>query len=628
MYNPEQPRTRVFYPAIISGVIMYCTYFPLNLGFLAWFGLVPLLSLVDANARPRRIYFATFIGGLYFYLPAIQWIRVAHPAMYASWIGLSLACSLFLVLTMYLIRRLQRNGVPLWLSAPLAFVAVEYMRTHFPVGYEWMDYLGIRTAIGFGWYLVGHSQHDWLSLIQIADVTGVYGLTFLIVMVNTVLYSHVWQNQRVRQWLKQYSFMQQPPKTVDLMASLFLGCVLVSCSLLLPSAALPDIVRLVLTALILLIVLLAFLYSMCDLGQAVLHEQRRSINVRFATVGLLLATILYGIVRLQHADFEPGPNVALIQGNLGQEFREARGETMAQHYAKLAVEASTPKEGFRPDLVIWPETSYVDPWFDLKSGVELRQTSLQFQRAHNLFRDGASENVARWRVPQLLGLNSIEWESDEKQWKYNSAILMDARGNYKGRYDKIHLVPFGEYVPFRETFPFMKWFTPYEGDYSCKPGEMYTRFDVKGQERTYLFGVIICYEDSDPALGRAFVEPGTDKVDFLVNISNDGWFKGEAEHEQHLAIARFRAVESRRSLVRAVNMGVSAIIDPDGRVLALPGETWAKSKQVEGVVRGNVPIDQRASLYAQFGDWFPMLCWLVMLGVLIRARFTRPKQTV
>src|SRR5204863_6152064 len=163
---------------------------------------------------------------------------------------------------------------------------------------------------------------------------------------------------------------------------------------------------------------------------------------------------------------------------------------------------------------------------------------------------------------------------------------------------KMHLVPFGEYVPLGETFPFLQAFTPYKGDYSCKPGEHYTRFPLQFGEKKYTFGCIICYEDSDPYIARQYVR--SDPVSFLVNISNDGWFRGTEEHEQHLAICRFRAVECRRSIVRAVNMGISAIIDPDGGVL-LPGDSWAKSKRMEGTVTDKVKIDTRTSFYAQTG---------------------------
>jgi apolipoprotein N-acyltransferase len=181
----------------------------------------------------------------------------------------------------------------------------------------------------------------------------------------------------------------------------------------------------------------------------------------------------------------------------------------------------------------------------------------------------------------------------------------------------MHLVIFGEYVPFKETLPWMQTFTPYENDYSCRPGEHWTRFPLTTADgRDYRFACLICYEDSDPYLARQYVRH--EPVDFLINISNDGWFDGTEEHEQHLAICRFRAVETRRSIVRAVNMGISAVIDPDGRVVALPAESWSASKKVEAVVAANVPLDDRESWYARLGDWIPATCW----GLLLLGHFT------
>lgn len=143
-----------------------------------------------------------------------------------------------------------------------------------------------------------------------------------------------------------------------------------------------------------------------------------------------------------------------------------------------------------------------------------------------------------------------------------------------------------------------------------------TRFLV-GEHR---FGVLICYEDTDSVLARRYVLSGTEQtVDFLVNISNDGWFKGTSEHEEHLAICRFRAIECRRAVARAVNMGISAVIDGNGRVMALPAATWGGSKKIAAVVHANVPLDRRDSLYAQWGDWLPAGCWLLAVGGILGA---------
>ena len=118
------------------------------------------------------------------------------------------------------------------------------------------------------------------------------------------------------------------------------------------------------------------------------------------------------------------------------------------------------------------------------------------------------------------------------------------------------------------------------------------RLPLKIGDRTFHFGVLICYEDSDAVLARRLVEPGPQPTaDFIVNISNDGWFMGTSEHAEHLAVSRFRAIETRRALLRSVNGGISAVVDGNGRIVALPGPTWAASQSVTGVVSAAVPLD-------------------------------------
>jgi len=561
MYDPALPRTRVFLPAILSGLLLYLSFFPVNAGFLAWFALVPLLSLVRANARPRRIYFAAFVGGLVCYVPAIQWMRVAHPAMYASWLFLAFCCALFLAMSVWLARRLDRLGLSFWLAVPTGFVAVEYFRSHFPTGYTWLETVGLRHPIGFGWYMLGHTQHDWLSLIQVSDLAGAYAVSFLVALMNAAIWLAIERIARVRAvW---HDARPVPPASVR-----------------------PAIV------------------AAMALGTA----------------------IVYGNVRLSHEPFSDGPQVALIQGNLDQDIKNDHGAEMVDHFGRLSMQAVRPPAGQpKPDLVVWPETAYAGTWYEFAEGANPSSAPFEDRREVNLARTNLRDDMLyAWRTPTLFGLNTLEWDASGRQWKYNSALLIDRDGTPRGRYDKIHLVPFGEYVPMGETLPFMSMFTPYEGNYSCKPGEMWTRFPLTVGDRTYHFACLICYEDSDASLARHYVRPSAQGVDFFVNISNDGWFRGTAEHEQHLAICRFRAVETRRSVVRAVNMGVSAIIDPDGRVVALPGPTWAESKKVDGIVRGAVPLGTGTTLYARLGDWLPVGCWLViLLGGLVRGLIVR-----
>jgi apolipoprotein N-acyltransferase len=243
-----------------------------------------------------------------------------------------------------------------------------------------------------------------------------------------------------------------------------------------------------------------------------------------------------------------------------------------------------------------------------------------------------------WKTNVLLGLNGVVLGPGDQQTRYNSAVLLQADGQEGGRYDKMHRVPFGEYVPFVDWLPWTRRFAPYDHDYSVAAGDSFTRFPLGDHQ----FGVVICYEDTDPVLARQYVGgDAAPPVDFLVNTSNDGWFNGTEEHEQHLAICRFRAIECRRAIVRSVNMGVSAVIDGNGRVLrpdrapdvgpafpferwvvstneSLPVAEWDQYKKVAGVLTASVPLDTRPSLYARWGDWLPWLCWLIIGLGLVR----------
>ena len=204
--------------------------------------------------------------------------------------------------------------------------------------------------------------------------------------------------------------------------------------------------------------------------------------------------------------------------------------------------------------------------------------------------------------------------------KLQFGSLLRRDGEALGRYDKIHCVPWGEYVPLRSYFPWMQVFSPYKHDYSMNCGELRTRFVLPMDSgKTFRFGVVICYEDSDPLMARSYaVADGAEPpVDFLVNITNDGWFDGTEEHEQHLAISRFRAIEARRSLIRSVNMGISAVIDGNGRVIALPGPSWHESKKMATAFAATVPIDSRTSVYANVGDAFPRICVGIFFCLLL-----------
>ncbi len=582
--RPARPGLLPLVLALTTAGLLWLCYFPVACGWLAWVALVPLLALVRSPARPRTVYFCAFAGGLAFFWPALQWLRVADDRMYFTWAFLATYSALYFPLAVWLLRLFdRRTALPLVLTVPVVWTALEFFRSNFIGGFATVllgstqhDWPG-----GFGWYCLSHSQHAFLPLIQVSDLTGAYGVSFLVAAVNGLLFEVLY----ARRWL--FVSTEEPARYRPLA--------------LLAQAA--------------------------------------------AVLALLLLTFAYGAWRLRQGGFDEGPRVALVQGNIDQRIRNDTGDTDPATRDKAAsaivrdyMELSALAAAYRPDLIVWPETSWPYDWVETAPGVPDAECAAL-----------AREYARRWRADLLAGMNVTVGGPPQRPLRYNSAVLIDREGRLAGRYDKIHRVPFGEYVPLREALPFMNRFAPYDFDYSVRPGVEHTRFPVAGHDkRNFSYGVVICYEDTDPVSARPYGGgDGKAPADFVLNVSNDGWFNGTSEHDQHLAICRFRAVECRRSVARAVNMGISAVIDGNGRVLrpqplahppAAPGQEgpapdaavwlvpprpeqqtelpvaeWGQYKKVPGVLLAAIPIDRRVSLYARWGDWLPGACWAVIL---------------
>jgi apolipoprotein N-acyltransferase len=193
--------------------------------------------------------------------------------------------------------------------------------------------------------------------------------------------------------------------------------------------------------------------------------------------------------------------------------------------------------------------------------------------------------------------------------KYNAAILFQPGRREVQAYYKLHLVPFGEYVPLVKTFPPIRILTPYRDDHipSLDSGKRPRWLDWDGLR----LAVAICFEDTLPHVVRSVIGqvPDGRTPDVLVNQTNDGWFYGSSEHEAHLAISVFRSIEHRVPLLRAANTGISAVVDGNGRVLAQIQPTK------EGVLTHSVPLDDRTALYTRVGDWLPILASVLSLVV-------------
>jgi len=242
-------------------------------------------------------------------------------------------------------------------------------------------------------------------------------------------------------------------------------------------------------------------------------------------------------------------------------------------------------------LVVWPE---------VPAPFSLAQADFA-RRAQQIARESGSDF--------LLGVVGWEPGPDGRLGAYNSAAMIDPQGREKFHYDKIHLVPFSEYVPWRDFFWFAKNLTGLAGDF--RSGARYAVGDLPGGR----FSVFICYEAVFPNDVRRFVVAG---ANLLINLSNDGWFGRSAAPAQHLEMARVRAVEHRRWLLRDTNNGFTASVDPYGRVVArMPPD-------IRGVVDAPYAFRSDTTVYTRWGDWLPELCVgvsvIFLLVALLRGR--------
>lgn len=438
---------------------------------------------------PRQAFGWGWLTGTVFFVILLRWLdhtfrnysAIPWPLTWLPIAALAAYCGLYIAgvtVAMAWLRRRLGPEVALAAAAPL-WVAGEWVR-------GWL--MG-----GFPWGLLGYSQYTVLPVIQIAEVTGVYGVSFVIVAVNAAL-----------------------------------------------------------------------------AGTLALTWRRAGVGV--IAGGALVALVLgFGWQRLGEAMPLPEASVALMQPSIEQPLKwdPAFQVTTLNIYLGLTRRAA----GSRPGLIVWPETA--SPTI-LRRDPELQRTLAQIAD------EGGS--------PILVG--SIDVTDTPPPRFRNSAFLVDRRG-IAGRYDKIQLVPFGEYVPLSSVIGFVRGWAEFIAD--LEPGRSPTVF----QGPPAPFGVVICYEGIFPELVRRFILGG---AQFMVNMTNDAWFGRTSGPFQHLAMYPFRAVEHRVAIVRAANTGVSAFISPTGQVTRQLG-LFSRA-----VLRDSIPLRRGKTLYTRLGDWFAYAC--------------------
>lgn len=288
-------------------------------------------------------------------------------------------------------------------------------------------------------------------------------------------------------------------------------------------------------------------------------------------------------------------NIGMVQGNIDQgvkwddNFKQGTVERYTTMSSSLALE-QTPR---RLDLVVWPETAM--PFY--------------FQEAGTL--SASVRRMARdLNLPVLLGAPGFEKLEGRDYLLFNRAFLLNTSGETTGFYEKEHLVPFGEYVPLQNLLPFLNKLVPGSGDFA--PGK---RIEPLMLNRLAL-GVLICYEAIFPELAQKRVEQG---ANVLVNISNDAWYGRSSAAAQHLSLALLRCIEQGRSMVRATNTGLSAIIGPQGRILAEIGLFTPRAAAAEvGLYTYKTPFHRIQKYVA------PVLCITALLLLVIGLILKRP----
>ena len=529
---------------LLGSLLCYLAHPPVGWSALAWIGPAPWVLLALGTRLPgRRPYRALWLAGAAFWLATIQWIRLPYWAnifglfLMAAYLGAYLP--MFVGLTRVAVHRLR---VPVWLAAPIVWTGLEWLRA--------------RLLTGFLMASLAHTQVENLLVIQIADVFGEYGVTFLIMLVAA------------------------------------------------------------------------------SVAQAVnaLSEPRRPRLRRAALVSLmpaaiaLVAALAYGHHRLTaELSSKPadGPTIALIQSDMQADWKGTPGRDVAVMKQMLELSREAVRTSKRPvGLVVWPETMYRDPltMLDSKNGPPPEMFDAQRLDATRLALAAIAKEL---NAAVLVGLDRYlavkdEQETDENGRRtgyrieaFNSAACVDPTGKLQGTYDKMHLLPFGEYIPFVRWLPFLRNYSPITG--GAIPGRLPKPIVVDDVH----YSVNICYETVLPQIIRRqfnhLAAGPNGPPDVLVNLTNDAWYWGSSELDMHLASGAFRAVEMRRPLVISANRGLSAHVDHIGRVVAV------SERDVPAVVLANVRLPSqflgKSTLFARWGDW-PALACLVCCMVL------------
>ena len=507
----------IFAP-VLTGALLFLAFPGHDVWWLAWLSLAPLLLSISGR-KPKIGFLFSLTYGTTCYLLAFKWMfevatySLLLHAIVCLYRGLYLG---FFGLAFSFIFRRTGPAFAL-LTAPFIWVALEYSLTH--MGF-----------MAHPWTLVSHSQYSHPLAIQTSSLMGAYGVSFMIVLVNSAIAAG---------------------------------------TLYLISA-----------------------YKTIKIPTHVSISKRGAIVVIGVAVILSGCSLLYGQLTISETINGEKIKLTVIQGNIDQKSKwdAKKAEFIMKTYARLTHEALREN----PSLIIWPETA---------TPGSISRNPLLYMVVKRI--------AEKSKTDLLIGSGSHEKFKTEGKTKtkfHNSAFLIKKDTKAKNQYyNKIKLVPFGEYVPAREKVPWSWIGLPDMVDYL--PGKEFTIFEGPGLS----FGVTICWETIFPNLVRQFVKNG---AQLMINLTNEAWFGETAAPYQALSTSVFRAVENRVFVVRCANTGISCFIDPHGRVVDRVKDASGRDLFVQGVLTGSVVPMNSKTIYTQYGDWFAWLCIICSVGFL------------
>ncbi len=508
-------RFRGFSFIFLSSVLLVLPFHFGGLWFLAFIAFIPYFFVLTKQSTGEAFQ-SSFLFGFLFFAFLGYWLTLVNVLGFILLVAyLALYFAFFGMVSVYFLKSSQKSIRPLFFI-PAFWVVAEYLR-------GWI-------ISGLPWALLGYSQWRNTVFIQIADITGVWGVSYVVLLINLLIFK--------------------------LIEPLFAGK---------PS------------------------------GQAKAEsggEQNRRLAATFGVlVGVIFLVSVYGMLQLSLRDaFYKSPKekaqirVSVIQGNIPQEQKwDVKIKNIIfEKYKRLTFMSAIEKS----DLIVWPETSF--PGY-------LEDEPIMSAQLRSVIRQSRTE--------VLVGAPTMG-DMDLGLRFYNSAILFNSAGEEKKRYHKMHLVPFGEYVPYEPVLGIIRNFV-HIGRFS--PGEEKTIFETTTRyQKTNIkvkYGVLICFEDIFPGPVRGFCKKG---ADFMINMTNDAWFGKTAAPYQHAAASIFRAVENRINVVRATNTGYSCFISPEGRILNQV-EDNGEPIFVTGHKGQDIILRKTASFYTRFGDVFMLL---------------------